>query len=53
MLISDGNKIIDVRLFSYVHESHYITAYKIYNDNKFLGVGIKRFELNVKTQIII
>ena len=48
MLISDGNKIIDVRLFSYVHESHYKTAYKIYNDNKFLGVGIKRFRVECK-----
>ncbi len=30
-------------IFSKQHNAHYITAYKIFLDNKFLGVGVKNF----------
>ncbi len=30
-------------IFSKEHTHHYITAYKMYLDNKFLGVGVKNF----------
>ena len=32
-----------IYIFSKEHTHHYITAYKMYLDNKFLGVGIKNF----------
>ena len=32
-----------LNIFSEVHESHYKTAYKMYLDNKIMGVGIRNF----------
>ncbi len=32
-----------VYIFSIQHNAHYISAYKIFLDNKFLGVGVKNF----------
>ena len=33
------------RLFSAVHESHYLTAYKIFEENKIFGIGNKMFRV--------
>ena len=30
-------------IFSVVHESHYISAYKMFLDNKILGIGVRNF----------
>ena len=32
-----------IHLFSEVHESHYRSAYKMFLDNKFLGIGLRNF----------
>ena len=39
-------------IFSKQHNAHYITAYKIFLDNKFLGVGVKNFRNFVMIQNI-
>ena len=39
----DNKKIRQFHIFSIQHTHHYITAYRIYNDNKFTGVGVKNF----------
>ena len=39
-----GNESIEqIYIFSKQHTHHYISAYKIFLDNKFLGVGLKNF----------
>ena len=39
-----GNTINDkVYIFSKQHTEHYLSAFKIFNDNKFFGVGVKNF----------
>lgn len=48
ILVSDGEKINKIRLFSYVHESHYKTAFKIFENNKVFGIGIKQFREKCK-----
>ena len=30
-------------VFSSVHESHYVSAYKMFLDNKILGIGVRNF----------
>jgi O-antigen ligase len=40
---SEKNKNNKIILFSNNHENHIKTAIKIFNDNKFFGVGIKHF----------
>jgi hypothetical protein len=43
-LINNGKKGDDqIYVFSKQHTHHYITAYKIFLDNKLLGVGVKNF----------
>ena len=44
-IIPDKEKPLTDKLyiFSIEHTHHYITAYKMYLDNKFLGVGVKNF----------
>jgi O-antigen ligase len=37
------NKNPEVYIFSQEHTHHYITAYRIFLDNKILGVGVKNF----------
>ena len=37
------NKFENLYIFSEQHTHHYITAYRMYLDNKILGVGIKNF----------
>lgn len=32
-----------INLFSVVHESHYRSAYKMYLDNKLIGIGVRNF----------
>jgi len=32
-----------INLFSIVHESHYLSAYKMFLDKKFLGIGVRNF----------
>jgi len=32
-----------INLFSVVHESHYLSAYKMFLDKKFLGIGVRNF----------
>ncbi len=45
MNLVDGmkNKNEKIFIFSEQHTKHYVTAYKIFLDNKFLGVGVKNF----------
>ena len=33
----------EIYIFSKQHTHHYITAYKMYLDNKLIGVGVKNF----------
>ena len=42
-LNNDNKNIKDIYIFSDQHTHHYISAYRMYVDNKFLGVGIKNF----------
>lgn len=42
-LNNDNKNINDIYIFSDQHTHHYISAYRMYVDNKFLGVGIKNF----------
>ena len=37
------NKIHEIYIFSKEHTNHYISAYKMFLDNKILGVGVKNF----------
>ena len=39
----DKTDDIEIYVFSKEHTHHYITAYKIYLDNKIFGVGVKNF----------
>ena len=41
LLNQDKNK--GVHIFSIAHTHHYISAYKMFLDNKLLGVGVKNF----------
>tara|TARA_Y200000002_G_C22685107_1_gene665653 strand:+ start:1700 stop:2989 length:1290 start_codon:yes stop_codon:yes gene_type:complete len=45
MNLMDGkvNEQEGIYIFSKQHTHHYITAYKMFVDNKFLGVGVKNF----------
>ena len=36
---------INFTIFTSIHESHFITAYKIFNENKIFGVGNKMFRV--------
>ncbi len=38
-----GLKSSKINMFSVIHESHYLSAYKMYLDNKILGIGIRNF----------
>lgn len=38
----------EIKLFSQLHEDHYIVSYKIFRDNKFLGSGPKTFRIICK-----
>lgn len=38
-----GFKTEKLNLFSVVHESHYKSAYKMYLDNKIIGIGVRNF----------
>lgn len=38
-----GFKTEKINLFSVVHESHYKSAYKMYLDNKIIGIGVRNF----------
>ena len=38
-----GEEIINFTIFTKTHTHHYVTAYKMYLDNKVLGVGVKNF----------
>ena len=43
-LVNEENKIIEeTYIFSEGYTHHYISAYKMFLDNKFLGVGVKNF----------
>lgn len=41
--ISYNDKFFGVYIFSIQHTHHYLTAYKIFQDNKLFGVGVKNF----------
>ena len=32
-----------LNIFSEVHQSHYLSAYKMFLDNKFIGIGIRNY----------
>ncbi len=38
-----GLKSSKLNIFSEIHESHYVSAYKMFVDNKILGIGIRNF----------
>ena len=40
---NDENKNSEYYIFSKTHTHHYISAYRMYLDNKILGVGVKNF----------
>ncbi len=42
-LVNDKKDLEGMFIFSKQHTHHYITAYKMYLDNKVLGVGVKNF----------
>ena len=42
-LLSDQNESEELYIFSKQHTHHYITAYKMFLDNKIFGVGVKKF----------
>ena len=42
-LFSDQNETEGLYIFSKQHTHHYITAYKMFLENKILGVGVKKF----------
>ena len=39
-------KVDELYIFSKEHTHHYITAYRMFLDNKILGVGVKNFRKN-------
>ena len=39
-----------VKVFSSVHEQHFISALKMFNDNQFFGIGPKMFRENCKKE---
>ncbi len=41
--IGFNSKDSKLNIFSIVHQSHYISAYRMYLDNKILGIGIRNF----------
>ena len=43
--VSENNKIERFALFSDNHQNHIKTAIKIFDDNKFFGIGVKQFRL--------
>jgi len=38
-----GIKSSKINIFSEIHESHYLSAYKMFLDNKIIGIGIRNF----------
>ena len=38
-----GNEQESIHMFSKQHDHHYITAYRMFSNNKILGVGVKNF----------
>ena len=42
-LTSIGINSKEMNIFSRHHESHYMTAYNMYLDNKFVGIGLRNF----------
>ena len=38
-----GIKSSKLNIFSEIHQSHYLSAYKMYLDNKIMGIGIRNF----------
>ncbi len=38
-----GIKSSKMNIFSEIHESHYLSAYKMFLDNKLIGIGIRNF----------
>ena len=43
LLSTEENKDPEIYIFSQQHTHHYITAYRMFLDNKILGVGVKNF----------
>ena len=42
-IIKDLEEVDELYIFSKEHTHHYITAYRMFLDNKILGVGVKNF----------
>ncbi len=43
MILEKSEKEEKIHIFSKAHTQHYITAYKMFMDNKLFGVGVKNF----------
>ena len=42
-VVAQNDKFFDVYIFSIQHTHHYLTAYKMFVENKVFGVGVKNF----------